>query len=354
MKELKKVSWRSPSNIALVKYWGKHGNQLPRNPSISFTLDQCYSETSLTISEKESKSAKDKGLELKFYFDKKENLAFRIKILSFFESISKDFPFLSKYALSIDSTNSFPHSSGIASSASAMSALALCLVDMDSKLNSKKVKVDKDNLMKTASYFARIGSGSASRSIYPVASIWGATHGVKHSSDEYAIPYEKGIHKIFKTYQNSILIASSAEKKVSSRVGHALMKTNPFAKTRYKQANENMDEILEALEAGDLEKFGVITETEAMTLHALMMCSSPNFILMTPSTIAMINKIKSFREETKLPVYFTLDAGPNIHLLYPENIKNKVIPFIQAELSEHCENGKIIWDKVGKGPVAIK
>ena len=145
MKELKKTSWRSPSNIALVKYWGKHGNQLPSNPSISFTLDQCYSETSLAISEKDPK---DKDMQLKFYFDKKENLAFRIKILSFFEGIANDFPFLSKYALSIHSTNSFPHSSGIASSASAMSALALCLCDMEAKLKPSKGKMDKDKFSK--------------------------------------------------------------------------------------------------------------------------------------------------------------------------------------------------------------
>ncbi len=351
MKELKKVSWRSPSNIALVKYWGKHGNQLPSNPSISFTLDKCYSETSLSVSEKD---AKDKDVQLKFYFDKKENLAFRIKILSFFEGIAKDFPFLSKYALAIHSTNSFPHSSGIASSASAMSALALCLCDMEAKLKSDKNKTDNDKFLKKASYYARIGSGSASRSVYPVASLWGETAGVKASSDEYAIPFEDEVHKSFKKYQNSILIASSAEKKVSSRVGHALMKTNPFAKARFKQANQNMAEMISALRSGDLEKFGTITETEAMTLHALMMCSSPNFMLMNPSTVAMITKIKTFREASKLPLYFTLDAGPNIHLLYPENIKSKVIPFIQSELSEYCENGRIIWDQIGKGPTAIK
>ena len=132
------------------------------------------------------------------------------------------------------------------------------------------------------------------------------------------------------------------------------MKTNPFAKVRFKQANANMADMISALRMGDLEKFGTITETEAMTLHALMMCSTPNFVLMNPSTIAMINKIKAFREGTKLPVYFTLDAGPNIHLLYPGNIKSKVIPFIQAELSEHCEDGRIIWDQIGRGPVAIK
>jgi diphosphomevalonate decarboxylase len=333
MKEIKKVSWRSPSNIALVKYWGKHGNQLPSNPSISFTLDKCYSETSLAIS---------------------ENLAFRIKILSLFEKLAEDFPFLTKYALSIHSTNSFPHSSGIASSASSMSALALCLCELEAKLKTGKGATDKHKFLRKASHYARIGSGSASRSIYPIASLWGKADKVKGSSDEYAIPFDTEVHTSFRKFQNSILIASSAEKKVSSRVGHALMKTHPFAKSRFRQANANIAEMISALRTGDMEKFGLITETEAMTLHALMMCSTPNFILMNPSSLAMISKIKAFREATKLPVYFTLDAGPNIHLLYPENIKSKVIPFIQAELSEHCEDGRIIWDQIGKGPTAIK
>lgn len=352
MPEFKKVSWRSPSNIALVKYWGKHGQQLPSNPSVSFTLDKCYSETSLSIGEKEDK--KNKGLELKFYFDNKENIAFRIKILNYFESISADFPFLQRYALTIHSTNSFPHSSGIASSASAMSALALCLCDMDKQLKKGNLKADKNRFLKKASTFARLGSGSAARSVYPLAAVWGITDGVKSSSDEYAIPFGDELHRTFRKYQDAILISSSAEKKVSSRVGHALMKTNPFAKARYKQARQNMVNLIAALRNGDLEKFGAITEEEALTLHALMMCSKPGYLLMNPATIAMINRIRSFRESSKLPLYFTLDAGPNVHLLYPENIRSKVIPFIQSELSEFCENGRIIWDQTGKGPAPIK
>ncbi|MFN8278008.1 MAG: hypothetical protein U0T84_11025 [Chitinophagales bacterium] len=343
-------SWRSPSNIALIKYWGKHGNQLPNNPSVSFTLKACYSETNFTVSERESKG---NDLELRFYFDQKENLAFRLKILKFFESIARDFPFLTKYSLQIDSTNSFPHSSGIASSASAMSALALCLCDLEQKLKSGK-PLSKEAFLKRASYFARLGSGSAARSVFPRLSLWGTAENVKNSSDDYAIGLEDRLHPVFRNMQNAILIASSAEKKVSSRVGHSLMKTNPFARTRYRQANQNMAALLPALRSGDLELFGNITETEAMTLHALMMCSNPNFILMTPSTLAMIERIKDFREQTKLPVYFTLDAGPNIHLLYPQKIKQKVIPFIQQELSEFCEGGRIIWDEVGKGPQKIK
>lgn len=346
MKEIKKVTWRSPSNIALVKYWGKKsGIQIPANASISFTLDKCYSETSVALVPKEGKA---KEVELRFYFDGKANMAFQLKILKFFESIRKEFPLLTEYGLLIHSTNSFPHSSGIASSASAMSALSMALCDLQEKLNVKKLSNEK--LLQRASYFSRLGSGSASRSVYPVAALWGKSNVAKGSSDEYAIPYADKLHKIFHTYQNTILIASSSEKKVSSRVGHSLMKTNPFAKVRYQQAAKNIKELLSALKTADLEKFGHIVEEEAMTLHALMMCSNPSFILMAPSTISMIERIREFRMESKLPVYFTLDAGPNIHLLYPKNITAKVHAFIEHDLAKYCEDGRLIYDNVGKGP----
>lgn len=350
MKEIKKTTWRSPSNIALVKYWGKKtGVQIPANPSISFTLEHCYSETSVTLLEKEDKKSKD--IEMRFYFDGKANMAFQLKMFKFFESIRKDFPLLRQHSLLIHSTNSFPHSSGIASSASAMSALSMCLCDLQQQLDGTKINNGK--FLQKASVYARLGSGSAARSVYPLIAEWGKTKSVKGSSDEYAVPFAKDLHPIFRNYQNTILIASSSEKKVSSRVGHSLMKTNPFAQTRYEQANRNLKNILGALKSGDLEKFGVIVEEEAMTLHALMMCSNPSFILMAPSTLAMIERIRRYREETKLPVYFTLDAGPNIHLLYPKNIAKKVDKFIYAELALLCEQGKMIHDNVGPGPVRV-
>ena len=334
MEEIKKVTWRSPSNIALVKYWGKKsGVQIPANPSISFTLDKCYSETSATLVKKESKG---KDIELRFYFDGKENMAFRLRMLKFFDIIAKDFPILQQYGLFIHSTNSFPHSSGIASSASSMSALALCLCDLQDQMDKKKIS--KEKFLMKASNYARLGSGSAARSVYPLISEWGKAKGVKGSSDLHAIPFDKSLHATFKTFQNTILIASSAEKKVSSRVGHSLMKNNPFAPVRYAQANKNLRDLIVALKKGDLERFGSIVEEEAMTLHALMMASSPSFVLLAASTLSMIEKIKRFREDTKLPVYFTLDAGPNIHLLYPNNIKRKVDSFIFAELEKHCEH----------------
>ena len=118
-----KITFRSPSNLAIVKYWGKYGRQLPRNASISFTLNDAYSETSLEYKEKED----DSEITLDFYFEGKQNDAFGKRILKFLNSVSDELPFLREYHLTIHSYNSFPHSAGIASSASSMSALALCL-----------------------------------------------------------------------------------------------------------------------------------------------------------------------------------------------------------------------------------
>jgi diphosphomevalonate decarboxylase len=108
-----------------------------------------------------------------------------------------------------------------------------------------------------------------------------------------------------------------------------------------------------ALKNGDLDTFIQITELEAMTLHALMMSSSPYFLLLEPNTITLIRKIRSFRENTNIPVCFTLDAGPNIHLLYPEAHQEKVHDFIHNELSAYCEQNKWIADQVGNGPFSL-
>jgi diphosphomevalonate decarboxylase len=127
------------------------------------------------------------------------------------------------------------------------------------------------------------------------------------------------------------------------------MNNHFFAERRYAQAHLNALEIYHAMRSGDLERFGEIVEEEALTLHALMMMSSPSFILLKPATLAMIEKIRHFRTESKFPVYFTLDAGPNIHLLYPNSIAKEIALFIDQELKPLCENQFLIKDEVGQG-----
>ncbi len=339
------ISWKSPSNIALVKYWGKYGIQLPRNPSISLTLDQAYTETKMKYT---SQKTKDKEIDIEFFFEGKPNEAFAAKIRKFMLSISDIFPFILQLKFIIHSENSFPHSSGIASSASSMSALSLCICSVENELFG--TLSDQKSLMEKASYVSRLGSGSACRSLFPHASIWGETAVMNKASNLFGIPYGDEIDPIFHSFHDDILIVNQGEKPVSSRAGHALMEGNDYAEPRYQQANDRLARLIDAMKKGDLETFGIITENEALTLHALMMTSHPAYILMQPNSLEMINRIKTFREETNLPIYFTLDAGPNIHLLYPHHIYDKVNPFIQSELIPLCEDEMIIRDQVGQGP----
>jgi diphosphomevalonate decarboxylase len=343
--EAGKITWKSPSNLALIKYWGKYGQQLPRNPSISFTLDQAYTETTL---EYHVKPEPYETVSLEFFFEKKPNEPFRKKVLAFLESITDIFPFLKQLHFIIHSYNSFPHSSGIASSASSMSALALCLCSLEKLLFG--TLEDENEFLKKASFIARLGSGSACRSVYPKMAVWGESGEIEASSNLFAIPFENEVHDLFKTFHDDILIVSRGEKSVSSRAGHSLMEGNIYASDRYHQARQRMHQLLAALKTGDLDVFGNIAENEALTLHALMMTSNPSYLLMRPNTIKLIELVRRFREETKTPLYFSLDAGPNLHLLYPDDVTEKVQSFIKSDLLQHCENEEFIADNVGQGP----
>lgn len=334
------VKWQSPSNIAIVKYWGKRSGmtQIPQNPSVSFTLSKCSTETEISY------KASDR-FALHFRFDGKENPEFQTKIAEFLKKQMPILPFLNEMELHINSHNTFPHSSGIASSASSMSALVLCLLDIEREHNGNDA-ID----MQKASCLSRLASGSACRSVYPKMALWGETMAFRGSSDEYAVSLENEMHPIFKTYHDSILIVSDAKKEVSSRAGHALMDTNPYAEVRYATAQSNVARLLPVLKAGDLETFCHIAESEALQLHALMMCSDPSFILMKPNTLRIINTLYTFRKETDIPVCFTLDAGPNVHILYPDQDAELVERFIMDELERYCVDGKWIPDHVGEGP----
>lgn len=327
----KQIIKRSPSNIAIVKYWGKHGNQLPNNPSISFTLSNCFTETKITYNDADSQ------ISLDFYFEGKENPAFKAKIEKYLKDNERYFSFLKGLHLTIESSNSFPHSSGIASSASSMSALVMCLLGIKYK--------DSEIDLQEASFLSRLASGSAARSVYPTMTLWGKTPSLPDSSDEYAIPIADMINPVFKSYHDSILIVSSKEKSVSSRAGHSLMNNHPMAESRYATARRNTEDLLTILRQGDLEGFIKIAEAEANQLHDLMATSTPSYTLKEPNTVNIINKILEFRKETCLPICYTLDAGPNVHLLYPDFCNDRVKTFIKEELADLCFNNKWIDDK---------
>ena len=340
------VGWQSPANIALVKYWGKHGNQLPANPSVSMTLSRSVTTTRLTW------SPADTSPGIQFLFDGNPNESFETRIKSYLESVKSRLPFLSSYNLIIESSNSFPHSSGISSSASFMSSLALCLCEMESVLSGQ---TDLNNeFYHRVSLLSRLGSGSASRSVYGKYALWGSFPSAEGSSDEFAIPVNHLVHPVFLDFRDAVLVVSSKPKPLSSSAGHALMNANPFANARYDSARNNLARMLAALREGDLDSFCTLLEEEALTLHGLILASQGGKILMEPGTLSIISRIRQFRLETGIPVAFTLDAGPNVHVLYPAAHQAAIRKFIEEELCHFCEEGKWIDDEAGDGPIRLE
>ena len=338
-----KVGYSSPSNIALVKYWGKKENQIPANPSISFTLDACATTTFVSYKKVPERAS---NFSFDLFFEGEAKPDFRPKIETFFKRVAQYLPFLRDYHFTIETSNSFPHSSGIASSASGMSALALCLMELERAL---KPGMTPEFFTKKASFLARLGSGSACRSLEGNLVQWGVHEDNEDSSDLYGVRYPHEVHSVFKKFHDTILLVDKGEKQVSSTVGHELMHGHPFAEQRFTQAHEHLSKLKTIFKEGNLNDFIKIVESEALTLHAMMMTSHPYFILMKPNTLEIINRIWAFRARSKTHVCFTLDAGANVHVLYPGNEKDAVFQFIQDELVAFCQNQQYICDRIGFG-----
>lgn len=330
------VSESCPSNIALIKYWGKYKDQIPANPSISYTLNHCKTNTVMEFTANEDFSVQT-------FLAGNEEVKFAEKIEKYFKNIEQYLPWILKGRYIIRTENTFPHSSGIASSASGFGAIAKCLLALDETFTGK---ISEQESLKKASFLARLGSGSACRSLYNGLVVWGNTDEVEGSSDLFAVQYPNTeIHDIFRSFNDWVLLIHEGQKSVSSTVGHGLMNTNPYAERRFQEARENFVPMKEILKTGDMESFIKLVEHEALTLHAMMMMSDPAFILMKTGTLEVINKVWDFRKETGLPLFFTLDAGANVHLLFPaDGSEEKVKTFIETELLQHTQKNGVVKD----------
>lgn len=308
-----KATHQTPSNIALIKYWGKHGQQLPNNPSISFSLNNSYTTTSIETSPKKE----DQPI-ITFLFEGKEQISFLPKIQHMLQQAIALYPSLANYDYHIESVNSFPHSAGIASSASSMAALAYGWCEI------AWVAIHTQAWKKEVSHLARLGSGSACRSIYPRASRgftsqWG--------SDLHATLLTD-IHPDFQDIQDTIILIDDTPKTISSTQWHACMESNPYAHQRYQNAHIRHHKLLNILQDGWRQEFTHIVESEALDLHAMMMTSSDYFSLLQPGTIAIMHALRKLRKDTNIPFTFSIDAGPNIHLLYPPSSQKTIQQFL--------------------------
>ncbi|MGB0452836.1 MAG: diphosphomevalonate/mevalonate 3,5-bisphosphate decarboxylase family protein [Bacteriovoracaceae bacterium] len=328
-------TWSAPSNIAFVKYWGKKEIQKPMNPNISGTLSECRTQTQVKV-------LKSSNFLLNFSFEGRQNQSFAEKLKKILiKRIAPELKFdVDKFQFDIQSLNTFPHSCGIASSASFYASLALCLTEIENSLLGQKVS--KEEFFNRASFLARLGSGSASRSLFSPFVSWGDT------SEEFSHQIQIE-HHAFQQVGDSIVVIDDSEKKVGSSVGHSLMDDHIYREKRLMNAKKNYDSVLEALQTGDWKEFINILEKEALELHALMMTSNPQFLLLRPDTIAVIEKLYSFRSKNNASIGFTLDAGPNIHLIYPLYEKELMLEFVeQCRLEFNIS--KVIYDEIGGEP----
>jgi diphosphomevalonate decarboxylase len=348
------IAWECPSNIALVKYWGKFEGQIPANPSLSFTLSSCVTQTYLSYQ-------RDVQAPLNFLFDGQPKPTFETKIQAYLNSLHDVLPWLKNTCLKIESHNTFPHSSGIASSASAMGALALGLVSVDRAMKGgfdpRDVSQDAA-FWRQASDLARRGSGSACRSVFGGFTVWGQHQDVEGSDDRWAVPLGMDqIHPTFHDIQDVVLLVDRGEKSVSSSAGHGLMNQHPYAEARFKQGKERVGELNALLNSAssvpDDERwwaFGDLVESEALTLHAMMLCSRPSYLLMKPKTLEILEQIRRFRNQKKVPLFFTLDAGANVHLLFPANAQNDAMELLDKQIAPILGPDSYLWDRLGAGP----
>jgi len=335
--------WKSPSNIALLKYWGKLEGQIPANPSLSFSLALSYTTTKITA----YTEYKNKGI---LSLNGDSSHVFLKKINKFMHTLLIEIPLFNDFSFEIETSNTFPHSAGIASSASGFSALSLAFLDLAQNIADKKLS--NDDFFKYASFLSRLGSGSACRSVYPGYTVWGNNDKYTGSSDYYAIDINKKVHKDFQNLQDTILLVSSEKKVLSSSNGHKLMNDHPYSKARITQAKNNLKLLKKALSEGDFELLSKVSESEALSLHALIMSSEGGSILLEAASIELIKRIRN-AQQNGLQMFFTIDAGPNIHLIYPASEKTKIKDFIFNNLYDICDDSKIIFDYCGDGPLKI-
>ena len=282
---------RAFSNIAFIKYWGNHDHRLrlPVSSSISMNLSGLYSETHLewgTHLEQDSLSLNGEIATI-------EALN---RTVSYLDLIRELYSFNGYF--SISSSNTFPTGAGIASSASGFAALAYA-VNQVVGLNLTEQEL---------STLARLGSGSASRSIPSGFVQW-------HQGYDHASSYAETIAPVHHwNLVDVIAIVNKGHKAIGSTEGHGLASTSVLQEGRLKQADARFEQCKQSLLNRDFESFAEVVEYDSNLMHAVMMTSNPPLFYWQPASIHVMHQVRQWRKEG-LGVCFTLDAGPNVHCI---------------------------------------
>lgn len=303
-----KSSALSHPNIALIKYWGRDPTQpshlnIPTNDSISMTKEtikttssniELITHTTIKFAEKfdeDSGFLKSENNLIPFDKIQMKRIKKVVDPLRELADITLNFKMISE--------NKFPTAAGLASSASAFAAIATCT---NSALN---LNLNKEEL----STYARLGSGSAARSIHGGFVRW--NKGYSHETS-----YAEQLCKCNEFDIAAVIaVISRGEKEVSSDVGISFSDTSAFNPIRVKESQKQAKKIANAIKNDDFNTVGKIAEKNCLYMHSVMMTSQPPLIYWNPDTLKVIKTITSKRKRGETEFYFTVDAGPNIHCL---------------------------------------
>ena len=311
---------KAHANIALIKYWGKKDDELflPFTSSLSLTLDQLYTITSVEIDEA---LTEDIFVLNGVIQDKNETM----KISKFVDFFRKNNRFVR-----IESFNSFATAAGLASSASGYAALAKAL-NHEFGWNYSNQELSR---------ITRKGSGSATRSLFGGFAVWQT--GNDESSYGYPLNIDMDIVMV-------IGVVNDTKKSQSSR---SMMKTtvtqSAYFKAWVQQSEIDYKEMMTAVERRDLVRIGKIAERNAMMMHATLLANEVPFFYLQPKSLEIIQLVQELREQGVL-AYYTMDAGPNVKIITNSNYQEQVIKQLTAILDDK----QIIIAKPGPGATVL-
>ncbi len=287
-------------NIAFIKYWGNrdHDLRIPVNGSFSMNLAGLFAETQVFFREELQQD--------QLILNRNKIRGAGLTRISHILDEVRRKANLQLYA-EVSSKNNFPTGAGIASSAAAFAALALAA--------SKAAGLDLDE--RALSILARHGSGSACRSIPSGFTEW--TDG-KTDEDSYSFSIAPPEHW---DLVDCVAIISSGHKGIGSTQGHRLAETSPLQKARISDAPRRIEICRKAILERDFETFASIVEKDSDLMHAVMMTSNPALFYWKPATLHVMESVRAWRAKG-LPVFYTIDAGPNVHVITLKEKMNEV------------------------------
>ncbi|MGP4109187.1 diphosphomevalonate decarboxylase [Virgibacillus sp. L01] len=320
-----KASAKAHTNIALIKYWGKRDESLilPMNNSLSLTLNGFYTTTTVDFRESLTEDS--------FYLNNQPVSGVEYERVTSFLDLIREYAGKPNLFAEVHSTNYVPTAAGFASSASGFAALATAAA------KSLGLKVSDEEL----SILTRQGSGSACRSIYGGFVEW-EKGDRSDGSDSYAIQVAPANHWDIRV---AAVVLSSSAKKVLSREGmKRTVDTSAYYSSWVESIPDDLNNIKEGIKNRDFEKVGEIAEANCLRMHATTLAANPPFTYWHDTTLAVMQSVQELRENG-VSAYFTIDAGPNVKVLYlPENEET-----IQSTLREIPGVDDVIASRAGQG-----